>query len=249
MIEIHIKGNYKSFVKLKISKAKIKTDKVVLMVHGLYADTGNPYSKSKLLGNKILKVNIANVVYFSSSRDWSIFPSDGNYEKQQEAFKGKTFKQEAYDIICSIQLILDQSDKLFGIQKEKLRFYIVANSIGGTIISTLKDYFKYFDKIVLCGSGTGSSSSTKPILSTCPEEKEIMSSSETFIGQVLLLQGDKDDVVPLEAQDKLLGSYKNAKTQKIVIKGANHSFSKIDGKNKILARNLYVNSIISFFMQ
>lgn len=209
MVELHIKGNYKSFVKLKISKTKIKTDKVVLIVHGLYADTGNPYSKSKLLGNKILK-------------------------------------EEADDIIFSIQLILDQSDKLFGIQKEKLRFYIVANSVGGTIISTLKDYFKYFDKIVLCGSGTGSSSSTKPILSTCPPEKVILSSAEAFTGQVLFLQGDKDDVVPLEAQDKLLGSYKNAKAQKIVIKGANHSFSKIDGKNKILARNLYANSIANF---
>ena len=244
-MEVFLKGNYKSFIKLGVYKTKKKTNKVVINVHGVYGMSGDPGSKSKLLGSKIIEKNIANVVQFSASRVWSIF-QDGVWDKQIESFKNKTFKQEADDLRDTIDLIVDQSEPLFGIKKEDLKLYIVANSTGGTIISTLKDKFKYIDKIVLCGSGTGSSSSTKPILSTCPPEKEILKSTATFKGDVLLIQGSKDDVVPIEAQDKLLKSYKKAKTTKIIIEGANHNFSKINGKDKRLAYKLYIDFVLKF---
>lgn len=224
---------------------KKKNNKIVVNVHGVYGMSGDPGSKSKLLGSRIIEKNIANVVQFSSSRDWTIF-QDGVWDKQIESFKTKTFQQEADDLRDTIDLILDQSESLFGIKKEDVKLYIVANSIGGTVISTLKDKFKHIDKIVVCGSGTGSSSSTKPILSTCPPEKEILKSTTTFKGDVLLIQGSKDDVVPLEAQDKLLKSYKKAKTTKVIIDGANHNFSKINGKDKRLAYKLYIDFVLKF---
>ncbi len=245
-MHIYLKGNYKSFIKLDVFKAKKKTNKIYLNVHGLYAMSGDRGSKSKYLGNRILDKNVANVVQFSSSRDWNIFPTDGTYSKQQKAFEGKTFQQEAADLRDTIDLIIDQSKLLFGIEKDKLRLYIVANSIGGTVTTTLKDKFKYIDKIVLAGSGTKPSDSTKSILSTCPSEKEILDSAANFKGELLFLQGSKDDVVPIEAQDKLFASFKNAKKQKIVVTGANHSFSKINGKDKRLAQKLYTDFIIKF---
>ena len=247
-MEIFLKGTYKSFVKLHVFKTKKKTNKVVLMVHGLYSETGDPHSKSKLLGKKILEKDIANVVQFSSSRDWNIFPPDGDFERQQESFKEKTFQQEADDVRNTIDLIIDRSKSLFEVEPEKLRLYVVANSIGGTVISTLKDKFKYIDKIVLVGSGTGYGKSTKPILSTCPPEKEVLDSAAKFKGDLLFLQGSKDDVVPFEAQDKLFKSYKKAKTKKIVVEGANHNFSKINGKDKRLAQKLYIDFIIKFLI-
>jgi hypothetical protein len=245
-MNIYLKGNYKSFIKLDAFKTKKKTNKVLINVHGLYAMSGDRGSKSKFLGNRILEKNIANVVQYSSSRDWNIFPSDGTYSKQQESFKGKTFEQEAQDLRDTIDLILDQSKYLFGIEKEKLRFYIVANSIGGTVTTTLKDKFKYIDKIVLAGSGTRPSDSTKPILSTCPTEKEILDSGTKFKGELLFLQGSLDDVVPIDAQNKLFTSYKHAKKEKVIVEGANHNFSKINGKDKRLAQKLYVDFIIKF---
>jgi len=248
-METFLTGNFKSFIKLGIYKAKRKTNKVYINVHGLYAMSGDIGSKSKLLGGKVLENNIANVVQFSSSRDWNIFPSDGNYPKQQKAFVGKTFQQEADDLRDTIDLIVDQSKSLFGIDKEKLRFYVVANSIGGTVISTLKDKFKYIDKIVLAGSGTRPSDSTKPILSTCPSEKEILDSATNFRGELLFLQGSKDDIVPIEAQDKLFANYKRARKQKIIIEGANHNFSKINDENKRLAQKLYVDFVLKFLTQ
>lgn len=243
-MEIFLKGNYKSFIKLDVFKTKKKTNKVYLNVHGLYAMSGDRGSKSKFLGNRILEKNIANVVQFSSSRDWNIFPSDGTYSKQQESFKGKTFGEEAQDLRDTIDLIFDQSKYLFGV--EDVRFYIVANSIGGTITTTLKDKFKYIDKIVLAGSGTRPSDSTKPILSTCPTEREILNSAANFRGELLFIQGSKDDVVPIEAQDKLFASYKHAEKEKVIVEGANHNFSKINGKDKRLAQKLYTDFIIKF---
>lgn len=245
-MEIYLKGNYKSFVKLLVLKTKKKTNKVFVNVHGLYGMSGDRNSKSKLLGNRILAKDIANVVQFSSSRDWNIFPNDGTYEKQMQAFEGKTFKQEAQDLRNTIDFIIDQSKYLFGIEPDKLRFYVVANSVGGTVISTLKDKFGYIDKIVLAGSGTKPSDSTKSILSTVPSEKEIFDSTKNFKGGLLFLQGSKDDVVPIDAQDKLFASYKSAKAKKVIIEGANHPFSRINGKDRRLAHNLYIDFIIKF---
>ena len=117
--------------------------------------------------------------------------------------------------------------------------------MGGTVTTMLNDKFKYIDKIVLAGSGINYGFSNLPILSTVPKESEIVKSAGKFTGNVLSLQGSKDEVVPLESQNKLLTAYSSSKTTKKIINGANHSFSKINGKNKMLARNLYINSIIN----
>ncbi|QQG47324.1 MAG: hypothetical protein HY044_04335 [Candidatus Woesebacteria bacterium] len=247
-MDIFLKGNYKSFIKLQVFKASKKTNKVFINVHGLYAMSGDRGSKSKLLGNKILEKNIANVVQFSSSRNWNIFPDDGTYEKQMQAFEEKTFKEETQDLRDTIDFVLDQSKYLFEVESDKLRFYIIANSIGGTVISTLEDKFRYIDKIILAGSGTKPSDSTKSILSTVPSEKEIFDSTKNFKGELLFLQGSKDDVVPIDAQDKLFESYKNAKPKKVIIEGANHNFSKINDKDKRLAQKLYTDFIVKFLL-
>lgn len=248
-MEIYLKGNYKSFVRLHVFKAQKKTNKVTLMVHGLYSESGTPYSKSRLLAKKILEKNFSHIVQFSSSRDWNIFPNDGDYMKQQEAFKGKNFNEEISDLRDTIDFILDQSTSLFNVKTKDLKFNIVANSIGGTVVSTLKDKFKYIDKIVLVGSGTKPSDSTKSILSTIPEESDIFDSTKSFRGELLFLQGSKDDVVPLDAQERLFISYKNAKTKKVVVEGANHNFSKINGKDRRKICKIYCDSIIKFLFK
>lgn len=78
-MDVFLRGNYKSFIKLGVFKTKRKTNKVLINVHGLYATSGDIGSKSKLLATKVLENNIANVVQFSSSRNWNIFPTDGTW--------------------------------------------------------------------------------------------------------------------------------------------------------------------------
>ncbi len=63
----------------------------------------------------------------------------------------------------------------------------------------------------------------------------------------MLLQGGKDDVVPLFSQAELFNSYSSAKYKVVdVIEGANHQFSAILGKNRKLAIKLYAERIVNF---
>lgn len=243
-MKIYIKGNYnKFFTKLEVLKNEKLSNKVLLNVHGLYGISGDKGSKSKLLGNSVLKSNLANVVQFSSSRNWSIYNSEDK-ELSKQAFINKTFEQERNDLIDTIELIKQSSSELFSI--DKVKFIIVANSLGGTITSSLSDEFDNIEKIVLCGSGTGASSPNKPILSTYPTKEFIIDSAKRFKGSLLFLQGSKDETVPLFSQQELFDSYKSAKKEMKIIEGANHNFSSINGKNKKLAYQLYLENIIKF---
>ena len=145
------------------------------------------------------------------------------------------------------RVLNERAPEVFGARQK--RYQIVANSMGGTMASTLREVFSHVEKIVLCGSGTGSSSATKPILSTYPSKRYVTSAAATFTGDVLLFQGEKDAVVPLASQDELLAAYSSARLAvKKIVPGANHNFSKIDGGNQSLAYELYISVIFSFLM-
>ncbi len=230
-MEIFLKGNYKSFTKVLVSKSSKKTSNILINIHGLYGLSGDPRSKSKYLARIIAKTGLANVVLLNSSRDWDI-AGDGDFEKQKKAFGEKTFEQELQDAKDLMDLIIDQSTYLFGIQKDKLKIFLIGNSLGGTISTCLDEYFKYVKKIVLAGSGT------RTALPSKLSEKQILNKASNFKGEVMLLQGSKDEVVPLKAGDLLISAYKNAKTSKVVIKEASHNFSN--------ARKEYVDTIVKF---
>jgi len=238
-MEIFLKGNFKSFTKLVVYPSEQKTSKVLINIHGLYGLSGDAGSKSRKLAKEVSQKGLAHVVLLNTSRDWNVY-EDGNWKNMKKAFSGKTFKHELQDVRDVIDLILDQSQDLFGIKKEKLVLSVVGNSLGGTLASCLDDYFKYIDKIILAGSGT------RTVFPSELTEKKILNKASKFKGKVMLLQGSKDDVVPLEAGDTLLAGFRNAKTVKHTIKGANHNFSKIDGKNKRKAYKVYVDSVVKF---
>lgn len=241
-MEILLKGNYKSFTKVIVKRSSKLTSNVLVNIHGLYGLSGDKGSKSKKLANTITQKGLAHVVLFNSSRDWSVF-EDGNWEKMKTSYSGKTFEQELQDAKDVISVLLDQSEYLFGVKRDKPGLYIVGNSLGGTISSCLDDYFVYISKVVLAGSGT------RTVFESNLSEKQILNKAGKFKGKVMLLQGSKDDVVPLEAGDKLLAGYKNAKKTKKVIDGANHNFSKINGKNKQLAYKSYIDAVIEFLFR
>jgi|SRR5687767_9862256 len=242
-MEIFLKGNYKSFVKLNVTTASIRTPSVFIHVHGIYGLSGDAGSKSRLLGQRILQQNLGNVVQFSSSRNWLVYKDD-DWQTRVEAFRGKTFQQEADDLRDTLDLLLDQSSSLFGINLQEVRFNIIANSIGGTIVSTLSDRFRFIERMVLCASGTGRSYSDKPILSTCPPEKTVLESASTFTGKVLFIQASQDEIIPLQAQNKLFSAYKNALTKKIIVNGANHNFSRIKDKSREESHDIFVNTVL-----
>lgn len=238
-MEIFLKGYHKSFSKLLIDKSKKNTTTVLINLHGLYGLSGDPRSKSKKLAETLTQKGIAHVVNFNSSRDWNIY-KDGDWGKMKKAFEEKTFEQELQDAKDAVELVIENSEYLFGIKKSKLKLIFVGNSLGGVVATCLDDYFEYVAKIIAAGSGT------RTVFPTKLSEKQILNKAAKFRRNFLLIQGSKDDVVPLKAGDALLAGYKNAKIKKIVIYGANHQFLKINGKNKKKAHQSYIDAILSF---
>ena len=244
MTKLHTPGNYrKNHNIIKFAKSSSITDLTVVFIHGLYGTAGDRGSKSYILGEKIRRLGVASVAYLNSSRDWKIYKSGD----EKKAFCEKTFDEERRDILDMFRVLNERAPEVFGARQK--RYQIVANSMGGTMASTLREVFSHVEKIVLCGSGTGSSSATKPILSTYPSKRYVTSAAATFTGDVLLFQGEKDAVVPLASQDELLAAYSSARLAvKKIVPGANHNFSKIDGGNQSLAYELYISVIFSFLM-
>lgn len=238
-MEIFLKGNYKSFSKLLVTRSTKKNNKVLFNLHGLYGLSGDHNSKSRKLAEVVTKAGKAHVVNFNSSRDWGVF-EDGNWEKMKKAFEGKTFEQELQDAKDAVEVVVDQSQELFGINSKDLELYIVGNSLGGVVATCLAEYFKITKAIVLAGS------ETRTVFPTKLTEKQILDNASKFRGKVMLIQGSKDDVVPLEAGDALLLGYTSAKTKKLIVEGANHQFSKINGKDKRKAFNQYIEAILQF---
>jgi dienelactone hydrolase len=241
-MEIFIKGNYKSFIKLLVYPSKKRTQNVLVNIHGVYGLSGDVGSKSRKLAELVSKKGLAHVVLISSSRNWKIF-EDGNWDRMKEAFTGKTFEQELQDVKDALDLLLDQSESLFDVNESKLKLLLLGNSLGGTIATCLSDYFDHIPKIMVAGSGT------RTVFESKITEDDILKSASKFEGKFLLLQGSKDETVPLKAGDALLAGYKKASTKKIVIEGANHNFSKINGKNKTLANKSYIDEVVKFFLK
>lgn len=248
MKKITLKGNYHDDpIYIYISKTIKPVQAVTIFVHGLYGvfDPTENTDKVNLLVKKLIGGNISHCLNYNSSRDFQ-FGHGTDYDKRREAFKEKTFLQELDDLKTVVQWIINNSEKAFGIKKIDLFINIHGNSLGGTLAILLEDFFPMIRKISLCGSGCGTNGSSKPILSTFFEEKVILDSISQFTGDLLLLQGGEDTTVPLESGLKILEHVVNAKNSHILVPGANHNFSKINGLENIEAKNQFINTIFDF---
>src|SRR5260221_890245 len=244
----NIQGTYNNYpIKLGIFRTKKKTNLIFLNVHGTFGESGDKGSKSEILGKLLLKDDLANVVQYSSSRNWQKFISIDKVSRNQ-AFSGKTFDEERLDLINAIDYIVNNSQKLFNISKDDLRLYVVAFSLGGTLVSTLNEKLKLIDKLVICGSGIEPSSFTKTLFPTFYSKEVIQNSIKNFNGRLLSLRGSLDDTITFDSQKELFDSYKFAESKEWkVIEGANHTLSSINGEDKELAYSLFIEEVMNFF--
>jgi pimeloyl-ACP methyl ester carboxylesterase len=244
---IKLAGNYlNNSVQIRVvTNEETVSEVVVVCVHGLYGESGDAGSKSVQLG-VALKDSVRASVYISTSRDWSLY---GVADDRAEAFAQKTFAQEQADVKEVIAMICEQSSSLFGISPDQLRIWVVANSMGGSLTASIAAQFPQIEKIALCGSGISPSSRSMPILSTYPEKSVIRSAAGLFTGEVLHVRGSSDATVNEPSQQELFEAFTHAKlAQQVVIDGANHNFSSINGKDQQKAYDLYVKTVAGFLV-
>lgn len=248
MKQTNLIGSYHSKpIEIYTKNIKIPSNTVTVFVQGLYGvfSMAEIEDKINLLSEKLISDNISHCVNYNSSRDLS-FTSETEYEERMEAFVEKTFEQELDDLKKVVSWIIDNSKKIFGIEKDNLVLNIHGSSIGGTLSILLKEFFQKIKKISLCGSGCGTNGSTKPILSSHPAEETVLDSVKTFTGELFLLQGGEDTKVPKESGLKILKSASLAKTTHIIVPGANHNFSKMYGTNNKEAEKYFVQILFDF---
>lgn len=139
-----------------------------------------------------------------------------------EAFTGKTFEQECEDIERGFTACVRE-----GFISDEHRIIIVGNSFGGTLLLALPELLQKAESVIMIGSGCGkSSTTTKPLLSTMPNEKNLLSSLQSYSGTFVFIRGTDDTIVPKESQDKIIAGATSARERLVCeIKDATHNLA------------------------
>jgi dienelactone hydrolase len=248
-IPFDVQGTYRNrpLSGLVVVSPKPGVNTVTILVHGVYGVTSpdDPREKSIRLAQKLVASGVSHAVLYNSSRDF-VFDDDMDYAARQEAFKDKTFAEELEDLRRVIAYVRERSQAEFGIAPKDLKLYLHGNSLGGTIIVTSVKDIPGVEKVSLCGSGCGTNGSTKPILSTMYDEVAILAGITDYTGELQLLQGSADTVVPRESGWKIIQHATKTHAKVIVVPGANHNFSKLNGVSSQEAETIWVDTIYAF---
>ena len=182
--EVHglFSGNIKIYYYPSIKPSK----KVFLVLKGIY---GEHVPGDASWDNVLVKLleNDYHLIFIRTSRL--------NDKMDREAFVGKTFKQECTEVINAFKYCnknIFSNDYVWG---------CIGVSLGGTILLGSPKIFSQMKIIIMVGSGCGRNpKTTKPLLSTLPETKQLLKSLDNFRGIFIFLHGDDDTVVPTVSQ-------------------------------------------------
>lgn len=236
-----------SFGKKKIYYSYISSHKhnhnFFVFLHGAYS-TG---LKDRYidLSRQLAKKNIANSFSYETSRNLQSFEEkvlSMTFEDYTATFEGKTFIQEKEDIEIIFKYFMENFAK-----DSKAQVNLVGFSLGGTMASFLiKQYGKVLNSITLFGSGITTKGTNAPILSTYPSSQAILKNFLQFKGQLTLVQGTEDKVVPVQSARKIIFQANNAKVRKLILlNGVDHTFTKINDVNNEDKLNSTIYRIIT----
>lgn len=207
----------------KILTPRKKSNLYFILFHGSYSSSYNS-EKDEIIAKLIINENLGNVILYETSRQIYTFESSLPFEEYKNVFGPKTFQQELQDVKTLFQFFR----KTF-IKGNNLIF--VGFSLGGTLSSYfLPTYGKHIKKVFLFNSGitTKIKGST---YSHYPNKEEILENFASYSGEIVLVQGRGDSVVPQDEATEILDIAKEtSSTELIRLKGIDHSFRKIDGK-------------------
>ncbi len=236
---------------LYIYESTSKTNKVILLLKGIY---GYHFElddfKTDLLGLKWDQSFIryflpyAHVVCVNTSRldgyDQNIF------SQRQDSFEGKDYSQEIDDI----KIAFNRALKLLsnnGLTNPKI--HLMGKSFGGTVFLGMPEVVQKSTSISMFGSGCGRDENTKrPLLRTLPDEEILLKTIKDYRGLFSFYHGELDEIVPIESQEKIVKASGAKLTSFITIKGADHEFEKMYGKESLepgtLLRKMLLNNIL-----
>lgn len=223
------------------------TNVVTVVCKGLYSVFDPKHACGvNVLGDMLIDNNTSHVVFYNSSREFS-FTADSNFESRKEAFSNKTFSDEVADLRTVIQYVLDHAQEEFWIRTSDLVLYLHGTSIGGTISLVATAEFPQIQKLSLCAPPASRGSSKKPIVSSMPDSEELFSVVKQFTGEMFLLYGGNDSIVPKESSFAIILHTVKARTSTLVVPSVDHDFRKFNGQETPEAHKTFARAIFDFF--
>ncbi len=198
-----------------------------------------------VLGDTLIEHNVSHVVFYNSSRDFA-FSADSNFEDRKRAFGDKTFTDELADLRTVASYVTEHAIELFGCDSEDITLYVHGTSIGGTLALMLTAEYPHIKKLSLCAPPSNKGNSRKPIVSTMPEQSTLLSVAQQFTGDMFLLYGEEDTIVPRESSFKILEHATQANTSFHVVPGANHDFRTLYGVESPEAHKAFADALFDF---
>ncbi len=184
-----VKGAFSGNVKIYHYKSWKQSNKVILVLKGIY---GEHIPDASSWDNTLVKLlqDDYNIIFVRTSR------LSGKIDR--DAFIGKTFEQECSEVedafdYCNKNIF--SGDYVWG---------CVGASLGGTTLLGLPKILSKMSLVIMAGSGCGKNpNTTRPLTSTLPSVDELLQSLDYYHSVFTFLHGENDTVVPLDSQQMI----------------------------------------------
>ncbi len=200
----------------------------------------------RTLGGLLIERSVSHVVFYNSSRAFS-FPPRSSFETRAAAFAGKTFDEELNDLCAVIRYVKDRAQGSFNINPLELALYVHGMSIGGTVALMASAKFPEIQRLSLCAPPSNRGRSKQSVISTMSDSEAIFAAASRFVGELFLLYGDEDTVVPRESSFAICTHARKAQVSTRVIPGADHDFRRLYGIKTPKAHEVFADAIYDFF--
>lgn len=229
------KGIYCQFI-----PSKKETNIFYVFFHGAFSSSLK--EKYIHIAKMLTNNSIGNVFLYETSRAIPTFDTKASllsFEEYRNSFEGKTFEDELADVKSALEFF--KNTYLLEVKNPKVCF--VGFSLGGTLSSFLiQEYQYYLTNIFLFGSGITTRGHNQPITNTYPDKQAILNNFIPFKGNITLVQGTNDTIVPQEEARQIIYQTKNAFSRSLIfLKDVDHTFTYIGSNKKesILAKKIF----------
>ncbi len=217
-------------------------DNIVINIHGAFWKTNPKYQK---FANDIYKTGKSSVILADSSRihlgkEWGNL---SEFELKQLAFTWKLIKDEIKDFAIVLEHILSNSEKLVGIEREKLNVILNGNSLWWIISFYLWCRYNQIKAISLVWTWARLAESWTTLLDSWPDILSLKKVCEWFKWKVLLSYWTEDFIF---SEDAFRDLYSFLWKPKSFVKyfWVDHSFKKINGIKSRIPYDYITQSVL-----
>lgn len=224
--------------------SKKKSEVFYIFFHGSFSTTLK--KRYFELAKRLTTKSIGNVFLFETSRSIPAFDTKAttdDFETYRATFNGKTFADELADMQTLFEFFMQK----YVAKAKHPQVRIVGISLGGTISSFLiPTYNDVIADIFYLGSGITTKNREFSLIADYPSKTKLLKHFANYTGNITLIQGTADTIVPQEEARAIIFKSEKAKQRSLILlSGVDHRFLFINGEYKELELNQKIFNIIA----